>query len=151
MNKLARHHSGRDVISQLHEDINRLLSPFDLRYEYATPGLSMSEWLPNIDIKEDDKQYIVRADVPGVKASDIDLHMENGVLTIKGKRESERKEEKENYLRIERSSGSFMRQIALPDAVDSEKIQAKCCEGVLEITLPKAAQSIGRKIKVSEG
>lgn len=151
MNRLTRHHrNGRDLLSQLHEDFNRLLAPFDVRPDLGWSEGSAGEWIPSIDVKEEAKQYIIHADVPGVKASDIDINIENGVLTIKGKRESEMREEKENYLRVERSSGSFLRQLTLPEAIDPANIQAKCHEGVLEITLPKAKESMGRKIKVKQ-
>jgi HSP20 family protein len=147
MNKLTRyHHPHRDLISQLQEDINHFLTPFDVRYEW----MPSREWLPHVDIKEEEKQYVVRADIPGVKPADVDINVENGVLTIKGKRESESKKEEENYLRIERASGSFIRQVMLPDAIDQEKIQAKCHDGVLEVLLPKAVKGAGRKIKVQE-
>lgn len=150
MNRLTRYRGGRDLLSQLHDDFNRLLAPFDLRTDIGWPEVSVSEWIPNIDVKEEEKQYVIHADVPGVKAADIDVSMENGILTIKGKRESETKEEKENYLRVERSSGSFLRQLSLPEAIDQEKIEARCREGVLEIKLPKAAGSVGRKIEVKD-
>ena len=150
MNRITKYRGGRELLSQLHEDFGRLLSPFELRTDLGWPEVSVSDWVPSIDVKEENKHYLVRADVPGVKITDIDVSMENGILTIKGKRESEIKEEKENYLRVERSRGSFMRQLSLPEAVDQDKIEASCREGVLEIKLPKKAGSIGRKIKVKE-
>ncbi len=150
MTLLTRHNGRRDLFTQLNENFNRMLVPFDLRTELGYPEISVSDWIPTIDVKEEDKRYVIHADVPGVKATDIDVSMENGLLTIKGKRESKVKEEKENYLRIERSTGSFLRQLSLPEAVDLEHIEAKCHDGVLEITLPKTTQHIGRKIKVKE-
>lgn len=147
MAKITRYQGGRDLLSQLHEDFNRLLAPFDLRSELRWPEVPMSEWIPSIDVKENDNNFIIHADLPGVKTPDIT--MENGILTIKGKREEkETKEEKENYLRIERSSGSFMRQIALPETIDEANIKAKCRDGVLEIILPKAKKTAEKKIKV---
>lgn len=148
---LIRNSGKKDLFSQLNENFNRMLTPFDLRSEWTWPEVSITEWAPSIDVKEEDKRFVIHADVPGVKAKDIDVSMENGLLTIRGKRESEVKEEKSNYLRVERSSGSFLRQLSLPDAVDQNKIEAKCTDGVLEITLPKSAQSLGHKIVVKEG
>ena len=140
----------RDLLSQFSDEFNRFLTPFDLR-NMDWPEESLGQWTPSIDIKEEDTRYLVHADIPGVKAKDIDVSMENGVLTIKGKRESESKEEKENYLRVERSSGSFMRQITFPDTVEAEKIDAKCSEGVLEVILPKSGIVGAKKINVKEG
>lgn len=150
MNRMTNYRGERDLLSHLQEDIGRLLSPFDLRTEIGWPQVSVSDWIPSIDVKEDDKQYLIHVDVPGVKVTDIDVSMENGLLTLKGKRKTEKKEEKENYLRVERSRGSFMRQLSLPEAIDQDKIEATCREGVLEIKLPKKSGSVGRKIKVKE-
>ena len=150
MNRLTRYRGRKDLLSQLHEDFNRLLEPFDLPAHLGWPGTSVSDWVPSIDVKEEENQYIVHADVPGVKAADIEVTMENGTLAIKGKRESEKTEEKENYLRVERSRGSFIRQLTLPEAVDQGKIEAHCQNGVLELILPKAKGTAEHKIKVNE-
>ena len=107
-----------------------------------------SHWMPSVDIKEDDDQFLIFADVPGVDAKDIDVSMENGILTIKGKRETESKEEKEGYKRVERSKGSFYRRFSLPDSADPDKIAAKSNNGVLEITIPKHEVVKPRKITV---
>lgn len=151
MAQLTPYHRRRDLISQLHDNFDRLLSPFNFRGDLEWPEVTVSEWAPSIDVKEEDKQYLVHADVPGVKADHIEINMENGILTIKGERQSEKKEEKENYLRVERSSGSFLRQLSLPEPIDAEKIEAQCQNGVLEIKLPKKTESAGRKIKVKDG
>lgn len=148
MTMLIRNNGKRDLFSQLNENFHRMLTPFDLRGEWTWPESSITEWAPNIDVKEEDKRFVIHADVPGVKAKDIDVSMENNLLTIRGKRESEVKEEKANYLRVERFSGSFLRQFSLPDAVDQDHIEAKCTDGVLEIILPKSTQRLGRKITV---
>ncbi len=150
MAQLIRFKGGRDLLSRLHNDFDRLLAPFDLQSGMEWNETSMGEWTPHIDVKEEEKRYIIHADIPGVKASDIDLNMESGVLTIKGRRDTEMKEEHENYLRVERCRGSFMRQISLPETVDQEHIEAKCNNGVLKIILPKSAQCVGRKIDVKE-
>ena len=107
-----------------------------------------SDWAPAVDIKEEDKQYLIKADIPGVKADDIEVNMENGVLTIKGERESETKEEGENFKRVERSHGVFYRRFTMPDNANADKISAKSTDGVLEITIPKKESSQPRKITV---
>lgn len=150
MTNLTRYNGGRDLFSQLHENFNRMLAPFEIRNELDWPEVSFTNWTPTVDVKEEEKRFVIHADVPGVKAADIDVSMENGLLTIKGKREEKIKEEKQNYLRIERSSGSFLRQLSLPEAIDQDHIEAKCHDGVLEIILPKTTKSIGHKIKVKE-
>lgn len=101
-------------------------------------------WLPAVDIKEEADKFLVRADLPGVDSKDIEVSLENGMLSIKGKRGSEVKDEKDGYRRVERVYGEFHRQFTLPDSADPEKVTAKCDKGVLEITIGK---SEGRKPK----
>jgi len=113
-------------------------------------SMSVSDWRPNIDVIEKDNQFIFVADVPGVEPKDIEISVNKNILTIKGERETEHKEKQDNFIRYERSKGSFYRQFTLPDTVDAEKINAKAKNGVLEITIPKTNKSISRKIEVEE-
>jgi len=112
--------------------------------------VTTSDWTPAVDIKESENAFTIIADIPGVDPKDIEVHMENGMLTIKGERESEKKEEKEGYKRVERSYGSFYRRFTMPDTADADKIGAKSKNGVLEITIPKHEKVQPRKISVQE-
>ncbi|MDH5396358.1 MAG: Hsp20/alpha crystallin family protein, partial [Gammaproteobacteria bacterium] len=94
------------------------------------------------------KEFILHADIPGVEPEKIDVHMEDGMLTIKGERESESKEEGKNFKRVERHRGTFYRRFSLPDTANAEKISAKSKNGVLEITIPKQEKAQPRKIEV---
>jgi len=107
-----------------------------------------SDWSPAVDVKEEDSQFLIHADVPGVNPDDIKVHMENGMLTISGERESEKKDEHEGYKRVERMRGSFLRRFNLPDSADAKGISAKSNHGVLEITIPKHVTEQSRRIKV---
>jgi HSP20 family protein len=107
-----------------------------------------SDWVPAVDIKEENDCFLIRADVPGVDPKAIEVHAENGMLTIKGERESEKKEEREGYKRVERVYGSFFRRFSLPDTADTDKISAKSNNGVLEIRVPKHEKLQPRKIAV---
>ncbi|OGO91120.1 MAG: hypothetical protein A3F10_01440 [Coxiella sp. RIFCSPHIGHO2_12_FULL_42_15] len=147
MSQISRYRTGRDLISQLHNDFNRLLSPFEQK-NLDLLEMSASEWIPTIDIQEEDMQYIVHADVPGVKPSDIEISMENAVLTIRGKRKTEIKEKEGSFLRVERCMGSFLRQLTLPESVDEKRIEAGYCDGVLRIRLPKMAKGKEHKIQI---
>ncbi len=113
-----------------------------------TSDVVTSDWVPNVDVKETKNEFILHADIPGVDPKDIDVHMENGLLTIKGQRESKKTDEHEGYSRIERSYGHFYRRFSLPDTADAEKIHAKCKNGVLEVRIPKQDKAQARKIKV---
>jgi HSP20 family protein len=109
---------------------------------------SASDWVPAVDIKEDANCFTISADLPGIAPKDIDIHAENGMLTIQGERESEKREERQGYKRMERSYGSFFRRFTLPDTADTDKISAKGENGVLTITIPKRAEIQPRKIAV---
>jgi HSP20 family protein len=111
-------------------------------------SVATSDWVPAVDIKENKDSFVIMADIPGVEPKDIEVHMENGILTIKGEKESEKKEEREGYKRVERSYGSFYRRFSLPDSADPDKITAKSNNGVLEVTIAKQEQVQPRKISV---
>ena len=132
------------LLSQLQKE---LLSSQD---DKASEGLiATAEWVPSMDIKEAADKFIIYADIPGVKPEDIDVSMEAGVLTVRGKKESEVKTEKEGYKRVERSAGSFYRRFSLPDSANDEAINAKCKLGVLEIVIPKKEAVKPKRINVS--
>src|SRR3990172_1450847 len=99
--------------------------------------VAISHWRPAVDIKEEDNRFLIRADIPGVDPKDIEITMEEGVLTIKGERTSEKDEKREDYRRVERSRGTFYRRFSLPDTADAEKIVATGKDGVLELVIPK--------------
>lgn len=130
--------------------LDQLRREMDRAYEgREETGISTaSDWVPAVDIKEEPDCFLIRADVPGVDPKAIDVHAENGMLTIKGERESEKKEEKEGYKRVERVYGSFFRRFSLPDTADTDKISAKSNNGVLEIRVPKHEKVQPRKIIV---
>ncbi len=109
----------------------------------------MSTWMPSVDIKDEVERYILTADIPGVNAKDIDITMENGVLTIQGERNIHPEDEGKDYLRTERIQGKFYRRFSLPDTVDGEGIHAKSKDGVLEVIIPKQEKAKPKRITVS--
>jgi HSP20 family protein len=134
------------MLDQLRKEMERAFE----RSGGETGNVVTSDWTPAVDIKESDNAFTIIADIPGVDPKDIEVHMENGMLTIKGERESEKKEEKEGYKRVERSYGSFYRRFSMPDTANADKIEAKSKNGVLEITIPKHEKVQPRKISVQE-
>ncbi|BBL69883.1 Hsp20/alpha crystallin family protein [Methylogaea oryzae] len=112
-------------------------------------SVATAEWTPPVDIKEKADGYVLYADVPGVKPENIEVTMENGILTVKGFRETEAHAAKEGYKRIERVHGAFYRRFSLPDTAHAEGITARCSNGVLEISIPKRAAVQPRKIVIS--
>lgn len=107
-----------------------------------------SHWRPAVDIKEETGRFLITADLPGVDPKDIEITMENGILTIKGERQSEVRDETEGYKRVERVSGTFYRRFSLPDTADADRIEAKGKDGVLQVILPKHEKVQPRKIEV---
>lgn len=107
-----------------------------------------SQWVPRVDVKEEQDRFVLYADLPGIDPDEIDVSMDKGILTIKGERNSETSEQTDRFSRIERRYGSFYRRFALPDSADPEGIQAHGRNGVLEITIPKRAEASPRRIQV---
>lgn len=138
-----------DMFNQVREDMNRLLETHfgDLR-DSDNSRVITSQWTPAIDIREEPNRFVIYADVPGVKVEDIEVTMENGVLTVKGERKFEKEQEKNGYRNVERATGSFYRRFSLPDSANAERIEAKNKDGVLEIVIPKQEKTLPRKIAV---
>lgn len=110
----------------------------------------VSQWRPAVDIREEDDRFVILADLPGVDPEEIEVTMENGVLTLKGERSSEKTEEREGYKRVERARGTFFRRFSLPDTADADRIEANSRNGVLEIVLPKQEKVKPKRITVSK-
>ena len=119
------------------DSFNRLLSEPSAR-----------PWAPAVDIQETEDALVLKADVPGIELSDIDIRLENGTLTLKGERKWENQEDNKGYHRIERSYGAFARSFALPETVEAEKVRAEYHNGVLTVSMPKKEIAKPRTIKV---
>ena len=130
--------------------VNRLHRQLDQAFNNTSATAQSVSWIPRVDIYEETERFVVLADVPGVEAKDIDITAENGVLTIRGERRSEKKEsDKNGYERTERTSGSFLRRFTLPESANTESITAKQTNGVLEVSIPKHPQVQPRRISVA--
>jgi HSP20 family protein len=131
--------------------LNQLQKELERAYTGGGTGegsVSTAEWAPAVDIKEEEDRFVLHADIPGVKPEEIDISMENGMLTIKGEKQTEAKTEQEGYKRIERTHGSFYRRFSLPDTANGDDISAKCKHGVLEIIIPKREAVKPKRISV---
>jgi len=131
---------GLGLLSQLQKELDR---------SAAEGSTATAEWAPAVDIREENDRFVIHADIPGVKPEDIDISMENGVLTIRGEKKTEAETEKEGYKRVERTYGSFYRRFSMPDTADSDAISAVSRHGVLELTIPKKDVVKPRKISVT--
>jgi HSP20 family protein len=135
---------------ELDEVQNRFSSFFNGFPRFPTNGdvLKMSTWSPDVDITEDEKEYLVKADLPEVKKEDLKITLENGVLSICGERKSEKEEKNKKFHRIERSFGSFERTFTMPDDADAAKMKAEFKDGVLRVHMPKNPKAQPKKIDV---
>jgi len=142
---LPVHKSTRGDIAGLHRQMDEMLNSFFGDW----PGLSFQKNLwPAIDVAEDDNEITVKAEVPGCNAEDIDISVHGNTLTISGEKKHEQEKKEKGYYHIERTYGSFHRQLNLPGYVEADKIQAVCKNGVLTVTLPKQEKAKATKIEV---
>jgi len=114
----------------------------------ANPHSNETDWVPAVDIVEEKDRFVLRADVPGVDPSKIDINTDNGCLNVSGERSPVEVTEETAAQRIERATGRFLRRFTLPDSVAAEGITARCSNGILEVTIPKAPAVQARRITV---
>lgn len=133
----------------LFDELNRAFHEANQATESDNSVVETSHWAPAVDIKENAGNFTVYADLPGVEPEDIDISMEDGVLTVKGERNFSHDEANENYTRTERVSGSFYRRFTLPETADSENITATHKNGVLALSIPKMEKAQPRRIQVT--
>jgi len=133
--------------SSLQDRMNRLFR--DRFGEGREETLTSAGFAPSVDVYEDEHNVTLKIEVPGIDEKDIDVRIENNVLTVHGERKFEKEEKEENYRRIERQYGSFTRSFTLPNTVDTEKASANYDKGVLKITLAKKAEAKPKQIKVN--
>jgi len=145
MNSIARWEQSRGLTLQ--DQMNRL---FDDTFTRERSGRAdLATWAPAVDIYETSNELVVKADLPDLQDKDIDVRVENNTLTIRGERKFEKDVTEDNYLRIERSYGSFMRSFSLPNTVSSENIRADYRNGVLTLHMAKREESKPKQIKIS--
>lgn len=114
-------------------------------------SITLAEWTPLVDITEDEKEYVIKAELPEVKREEVKVTVENGMLVISGERKLEKEEKGRKYHRIERSYGSFVRSFGLPDDADPEKVNAHFKDGVLRVHVAKSATARPKQIEVKAG
>ncbi len=133
-------------VNTLQDQFNRLFNDvFDRKGEES----SLTAWAPAVDIYETEHELVVKADLPEVDPKDLDIRVENNILTIRGERKFEKKVNDDNYLRVERAYGSFARSFTLANTVNSDAIKADYQNGVLTLTIPKREEAKPKQIKVN--
>ncbi len=146
MAMLTRWEPMRDFVA-LSRAVNRMIDeePFTPLFRETQ---DLSTWAPAVDVYEDAESVRLTAELPGLEHKDVDVRIENGVLTLTGERKLEDEEKKDNYYRIERRYGAFTRSFTLPTTVDADKVKAEFKNGLLKITLPKREEAKPKQIKV---
>lgn len=133
-------------LSTLQEQVNRL---FDSKFSNHGDSATLTAWVPAVDVYETGNELVIKVDLPEIAEKDIDVRVESNMLTVRGERKFEQKVEEENYLRMERSYGTFSRSFSLPNSVDTQAIKAEYTDGVLSVTLPKRAESKPKQVKIN--
>ena len=136
---------NRNGLARLHNEMDDLFDGFFRGLD--RPFAGYKAW-PAIDVAEEENAIVVRAEVPGCKAEDIDISVYGNTLTISGEKKLEEEKKEKGYYHVESTYGSFRRELTLPTDVDQSKVEATCKDGVLSITLPKAASAKAVKVKV---
>ena len=134
------------TMSTLQDQINRM---FHEAFERRGEESNLTTWAPAVDIYEDEQELVVKADLPDVDPKDLDIRVENNILTIRGERKFEKNVSTENYLRVERAYGTFSRSFALSNTVNTEAIKADYQHGVLTLHVPKREEAKPKQIKVN--
>lgn len=135
-------------LRSLREEVNRLFGGPIAPWQEDGSSIATSVWSPAVDLKEEPDKFVLKADLPGVDPKDIEVTMEDGVLTIKGERRFESEQERQGYKRVERAYGTFYRRFALPDTAEADKIEARSENGVLQVVIPKHERAQPRQITV---
>ena len=146
---LVRWDPAREL-DTLQGEMNRLFSSF---FDTPTPGngTTVRRWIPAMDLVETDDHFVLKADLPGITESDVSIVFENNVLTVSGERRTEHEAKKDGYYRLERTMGSFSRSLTLPEGIDADAVDAKFDNGVLEVRIPKPAETKPRRIQIGVG
>jgi len=143
MNSITRWDPFRGL-SALQDEMNRLFES-----KANASGSNLTAWAPVVDVYETENELVIKADLPDLSENDIDLRVENNMLTIRGERKYDETVKEDNYLRVERSYGAFSRSFSLPNTVNTEAIQASYKNGVLKVELPKRAETKPKQVKVN--
>src|SRR6266704_6735764 len=142
---IVRYDPFRDLRT-LQEEVNRLFSA-NLTRGFGEEGIARGAWNPSVDIYENKDHIVLEAELPGMKREDFELSVESNVITLRGERQFEKKDESDNYHRVERAYGTFTRSFTLPQTVSAEGANAEYRNGVLRVTLPKREEAKARRIE----
>jgi HSP20 family protein len=139
--------SGLNDVAVLQNRLNSIFQDF-ARPEEASESLAAGNFVPAVDVYEDAEKLVLKLEVPGIRREDLDIRVEGRTLTVKGERKFESEEKEENFHRIERRYGSFVRSFTLPSTVNTEKVEATTADGILSIRFARKAEAQPKQIQV---
>ncbi len=148
MNSLIRFNPTNDF-RRIQRELDRVFDSFFPTRDEDSEGRQTAVWSPRVDLVENEHAYLIEVDLPGIRKEDVKINFHDGVLSVSGERKASEREEKDNFVRVERSHGHFYRSFNLPLAVDVDNIEAKHENGVLNIRIPKAEESKPKEISIS--
>jgi len=135
-------------LEEMSDRLNRMFARPETRTANGKETMIIADWTPSVDISETEGEYQIKAEIPDVRKDDVKVTVEDGVLTIQGRRNQEKEEKGTKYHRIERSYGSFARTFSLPDVIEADKVNAEFKDGVLNLRLPKSEKAKPKAIEV---
>jgi HSP20 family protein len=140
-------HPTFGMLDPFHKEMDEAMRRFFGDEEHT--GRAAKSWTPRVDVEETEKEFLVKADLPGVDPKKVEISVEDGVMTIRGEKVEEKTEEKKNYHRVERFDGVFFRAIPLPSSADAEKVSASSANGVVTVSIPKKPEAQPRKVAIT--
>lgn len=149
----GRRDVAEDPFTAMRREMDRMFEEMTKSFSLVRPAFGMGVMAPRVDMRETDTAVEIQAELPGVTEQDIEVQLADGILTLKGEKKQEREEKEKGYYLMERSYGSFLRQIPIPVEVEEDKVEAKFDKGVLSVVLPKKpeTQTKTKKIEIKAG
>ena len=149
MSLMRRRREGGAPLARLRDEMDDLFGRFFGDWgDWPALTAPRGDWLPAVDVAEQENAIVVKAELPGLKPDDVEITVQGNTLTITGQKKEETEEKKDNYYHVERRYGSFRRDIPLPGGVDADKVEATCKDGVLTVTVPKTEEAKPKKVQV---
>ena len=135
-------------LEEISDRFSRIFGRLPARRETGREAMTVADWTPTVDITEDDKEYLIKAEIPEVNKNDVKVAVQDGVLSIQGERKQEKEEKGKRFHRVERSYGKFVRSFSVPDDAVEDKVRAEFKEGMLFVHLPKSEKARTKAIEV---
>jgi len=135
-------------LEEISERFNRIFGRLPARRETGREAMTVADWVPTVDVTEDDTEYVIKAEIPEVDKRDVKVTVQDGMLTLQGERKQEKEDKGKRFHRLERSYGTFIRSFTLPEDTNGENIKAEFKEGMLYVHVPKSEKARRKAIEI---